>query len=66
VRIDVPVVSGRPSKKCLLQSHRTGELKTRRSRRALFLTKGIVEALRAHQYRQELNPEEAGTPISNL
>ena len=36
------------------------ELKTRRSRRTLFLTKGIVEALRAQRDRQELDREDAG------
>ena len=36
------------------------ELKTRRSRRTLFLTEGIVEALRAHRDRQELDRKDAG------
>lgn len=36
------------------------ELKTRRSRRTLFLTEGVVEALHAHRDRQELLRTEAG------
>lgn len=36
------------------------ELKTRRSRRTLFLTKGIVKAIQAHGVLQELDRKEAG------
>lgn len=37
------------------------ELKTRRSRRTLFLTEGVVDALQAHSERQKLARTEAGT-----